>query len=1795
MRQTKSRFLNCETYILRVLLCFFLIFLWNSNALFADITAQTLVVDYPGAATGAKINGAAVVTLQAAWTGDTPPYSATFKTGANALGNVTTSSANANFQVSGAALGHGDGKTFEVEILESSVPAAESKTATGDKSVNVDLQAPGITVTLNKTTFSNNAGNNEVIINITSDEDIGKPTVTVTPDTLGVAPTDDATNPTVGRSFRYTMTLTAAQSNNYTVRVDGRDTTQPTANANLGSSQAVFNVSASGPGAGAINAVSPGTPTKANSVTLSGSVGSNTDTTRPVEILEGGAVVANGTINGTTWSANVNSVTEGVHTYTMRGYDLLGNPSAESGPFVVTVDQSNPSTPTVVQPPTPTGAATITISGTGAVDSGTVVSLPVYVGVYDMNGTMVASAPASSDGSFSISNVALADGDNQFYVQAADATVNGGNLSGISNRVNVFKDVTQTTLSSVIISQPPDLASMPLPLPSSTWYGPGTYRVQANFDENMDTTLNPTITMTFGGGSVVSNAAGTWVDPRTFIGSISVPNNGGTSYDGVSELTVAGARDAAGNTMNDFVQASSLSLDATSPTSSFTDNSALYVSSATTSLSMTGVADDAGSGVGYVDIAWQSFSGGAVSSISVPIFNGAHADWSYNWNVSGLGSGRYKVWVYAGDRATPKTNIEPFLTKEYRILLVDRDDPSVSRVSIGNLATDIQDMDASMVPTIASSVTRLVAKFLDNGDAGIDFGNAGFQFTLVNDSTGNSILGNFSNNASDTVFFDFPELTQNGTYTVTVRPIDKAGNLGVVATRSFVLDTTGPSNVGPMPANNTVVNHTYEPIAAGQVWAVIDDPMADFARSSMVVRYNGNQIGETVPSASTTAVVHNLITGGGNVHEDQSDDGRYDMEVTPVDILGNTGTVGRSFFNLDTQAPVITTFAPALNAGAETWVGNSVTQYSVTLSDAPKDIVTHAAALGRTAVPAGDPNWYNGSGSGVNTTVSSFSWDIGVASSSAPAITGNTFTVNKPSADATAFPEGVVDVPCQVVTADNVAFGNPAPNMFTHTHTYRYDFLEPSITGITKPEPGNNKYCKQTLTIEGAAMDQGTSTDIQVVGIELSEDNTSWTSMSVSGLPATQASFTATMDITNRTDGTYSFYLRAIDRGGNVSPSSSGAFVVDRTPPEAPTMVVPLPDQITNKRGQLFKWATTTDADHYLLQVADDPSFNNILNNQINTAYPALVGQVTVMTENAFSLPKDGTYYWRVAAIETCVDGYNISSYSTTRKIVVDTVKPTALSVQPAPSSGNKITTGMVTFTVRFSENMDGTEPPVVNLTSAGGQLMKVEMVTFSGDTWTGTAVIPSNNSALYDGTAIISISGGKDLAANTMAEDSTNSVIINTGPAFTTKIFSNPAHEYEIMVVTKSSEALQAPPTCSIQQNSTRTPVVMNFLKERYYAGSYKILADSPGKAYIDMSGSDLNGMTGKDSVEFTVADLSASVRAEMITPSGKATLKAAEGSVSNPVAMYMLARETLESPFAADIKASVLADTVDMEVKNGSELVGVLPLEEIGPANVQLKKCMLYSADVEGIKLSVPAEKVHLYRLGSDGFWRFQGGELKDEKITAQITGLGRLALMADMTAPSIKDFSPADMDKLDDPQPVIEGRLVDYGSGAVNETLKLFIDGVEMPNVKADSKGYFKFKVPVVLPKGRHEIEVEAADKAGNQVRSSFWVTAPGAFAIDQFTPYPNPSTGTHIYFNYNFNQRAERVRLKIYDVAGHRVADFDTFDFANQTDGRIRWDLRNDSGKRVANGVYFYKLQVTRSGKTYKKRGKFAVLR
>jgi len=78
-------------------------------------------------------------------------------------------------------------------------------------------------------------------------------------------------------------------------------------------------------------------------------------------------------------------------------------------------------------------------------------------------------------------------------------------------------------------------------------------------------------------------------------------------------------------------------------------------------------------------------------------------------------------------------------------------------------------------------------------------------------------------------------------------------------------------------------------------------------------------------------------------------------------------------------------------------------------------------------------------------------------------------------------------------------------------------------------------------------------------------------------------------------------------------------------------------------------------------------------------------------------------------------------------------------------------------------------------------------------------------------------------------------------------------------------------------------------------------------------------------------------------------------------------------------------------------------------------------------------------------------------------------------------------------------------------------------------------------------------------------------PNTFVLEQNFPNPfNPATTIRFYSPYQAN-----VDLVIYDINGRTIMSF-YFKAKNNGFNEVVWDGRNDYGKEVASGIYFYKL-------------------
>lgn len=1794
MRQTNK---NRITSLFKVILCVLL--------LICGLTPQLLAQGVPlsgvavsGNPSASVINVGGYVMLEATFVGDSAPFTANFTANNNDVGSRSGNSSPLSIRVSASSIGD-SGTNNSIPIAVTVTDASGiSQQHSSTVSCRVDFTKPTLTTSITggqggSTTF----GNNETVTLIVSaDEGIKTPNITIAGPTGSLSATktsgeDGAT------SFMYTIALNGATNGNYTVTVTAKDMSEPEANANSNTASANFTVGTTITGETQIIAANPASPSNGAAVTFE--VSSPSGTAR-LDLMNGSEKLASISNPPNPCPITLANLEAKTYTISASSYDSSGMLISTSPSMSYTVDKAPPSPPTVTSPTFPVNTNLAALQVTLNCPTDTEISFPISVNIYK-NGALVNTI--QSNAGVAITNLTLDEGTNSFQFSTVDAA---GNESEKTAAVIATYDKGETVSGHIAMALP---ANWNLPVNGTGDYicGPNEYTFSAEFSRDMDTTKNPTLTIITASGESLTSNSGSWENSKIFKVTIRFNQAAGASespYDGkIKELTISGAYDTYGNAISLGKVENAFTLDLTAPLTEFDSDDPIYVNSTTSTVSIGGKltegSETSGSGVSQITlhcVKEGTDTDNTVSFAPSGADKGANIPWTYNFSVSGLEEGTYNITTTGTDKALHNPNTEDITYKTARKLIVDKTPPKIDSFdynynTTGTLAADTD-------TTISNeSVNRFTMTYEEAN--GIDLTQTTSK--IKKSSDGSEISHELTQNGSRLVL-SFSPLVDGG-YTVEITPVDVAGNKGETASRSVIIAVgVTTSNATFTPAIGTIANITNEALSQSQIWATLEGSNISYEKSKISVQYGGNECGAKM--ASESALIYSLFNTSGGLKNDQSHDGRYNITVTPISSTGQTGVSETSYFTLDTQAPVVSSISPASN---KTLIGSIVKDFSITVSDSPKDIIQYAASM-EPQTPAaptalkvpGDTSWYESKGSG---TVATFTITIDgnlVASTTTMTDTTGTMKLNIPLNDFTdeMRNKGMVDIQVKVEMEDGVFSGTEIPNKRTASYTYQYDFLAPAMPTFESPKE-KGSYCKETITLKGSGKDSGTNGS-GILAFKYSIDNKeNWIELSSSGGSNSAASFSTTISIRDLAEGAHTIYVKSIDMAENESELSSVTFAKDTTPPEAPGTTYPFANAVFNTRTVSFRWTETTGAKYYLLQISDNAGFGTIINaDPTSVLDTGLTGQLCATTSLTSSLPKDGTFYWRMASIEKVEDGYNVSGYSTAMTFTVDTVKPRILSISPTPCSSNVISNGQVTFTIIFNEPMNGSVDLVAQITTAGGQVMNIERESFDTNTWTGTTVIPKGNSALYDGNAVITVSGASDLAGNKMSEDTSHTVIINTGPAFDTKLFSNPANAYEIMILTKSSEALNAPPTCSVEQNGISTPVAMNFLRQRYYAGSYKIDSANPGKAYIYFSGTDLNGQVGQGYVQFVVADLSASKRAEIVGV--KASVKAAAGSAYKASSIYMLDRDTLESPFTSDkttasLRANMgLKNSTKASTVNTKELTPLLALEEIGPSSVSLKKCLLYEGSTDYMSFTAPEDKIHLYRQDKNGNWIFQGGSIKDYTIKAQLTGLGRLALMADTKEPAVNSFSPQELDEVDAAKVEFKGEFADGGSGLVKDSFKLELDGRELSGIELDDKGKFSYKMKYALPKGRHEISYTVQDKAGNVLSQNAAFRAE-VFALSEFTPYPSPAKN-YIQFQYKFGLRPDSIKMKIYDTAGHLVKDIsDLFDGAYGNSRSARYDLTNRKGKRIANGVYFYKLTATRNGQTFKKTGKFAVLR
>jgi hypothetical protein len=153
-----------------------------------------------------------------------------------------------------------------------------------------------------------------------------------------------------------------------------------------------------------------------------------------------------------------------------------------------------------------------------------------------------------------------------------------------------------------------------------------------------------------------------------------------------------------------------------------------------------------------------------------------------------------------------------------------------------------------------------------------------------------------------------------------------------------------------------------------------------------------------------------------------------------------------------------------------------------------------------------------------------------------------------------------------------------------------------------------------------------------------------------------------------------------------------------------------------------------------------------------------------------------------------------------------------------------------------------------------------------------------------------------------------------------------------------------------------------------------------------------------------------------------------------------------------------------------------------------------------------------------------------------------------------------------------------------------LNLLLDGTPLPVERIPVQGSgrswrLQGVVPFVKESGSQLLQVTVArrDGTGDATRGISLVGSAGSgeLQLTEVFNFPNPVT-LDTRFLYHLNGAARSARVEVFTLRGQRI--FEAEGTARPGENAIAWDGRDEDGDEVANGVYFYKIEVdTGSGR------------
>jgi hypothetical protein len=210
----------------------------------------------------------------------------------------------------------------------------------------------------------------------------------------------------------------------------------------------------------------------------------------------------------------------------------------------------------------------------------------------------------------------------------------------------------------------------------------------------------------------------------------------------------------------------------------------------------------------------------------------------------------------------------------------------------------------------------------------------------------------------------------------------------------------------------------------------------------------------------------------------------------------------------------------------------------------------------------------------------------------------------------------------------------------------------------------------------------------------------------------------------------------------------------------------------------------------------------------------------------------------------------------------------------------------------------------------------------------------------------------------------------------------------------------------------------------------------------------------------------------------------------------------------------------------------------------------------------------------------------EITENALSSEIVEYGVYALFADSEPPVIRDVFPPDSGEIPPDKFLVEATISDRGSGVAE--VQVIIDG-QKADYEYDPENERLTYFPSKLEWGPHRMEIIATDHAGNVAALSTGFITEEHFQFIRILIYPNPANSlVNIEFKLT---RVADVKLKIYTINGDLVY---TSEEKRIADGKFIWKCENNSGSKIASGIYIYYIEASLYGTIIRSKGSVAVL-